>query len=218
MTCLHHDLNLWKENNTCKCLYYICNTRICDLTLLFHRYIPHLEALPVKDPSSASAARIPGLRWFGVLFAGTSLHSSISVLFDPWPWALLDHLCTLWLLLRVSNLCTCSLSNPPPSPSLATCLLLSFCLEIFQSYSGSCDPLFLPPGNLPWPLDLLGFLCFQLLHTCSSSFHNSSSGHKSVSVVTEVCLSSCAVSRSRTSSFPVSRPVVRAYTTADTRE
>ena len=59
----------------------------------------------------------------------------------------------------------------------------------------------LSPGNLAWSLDLLGFLCFQLLQTCSSFLYNSNSSHDSASPVTKVYHSICKLCRSRHTAF-----------------
>lgn len=50
---------------------------------------------PGERPKLSIHNRVPGLRWFGVLFLDTASLALTLPPFDPWPWALLHHLLLL---------------------------------------------------------------------------------------------------------------------------
>lgn len=133
-------------NDMSKCLDHPGNTRMCDLTLLFCRSIPLQRLSQWKPKLAAAAARIQGLKWLGVLFPGTSIPSSTSLLLDPWPTH--PPSSTLWLLLRVSHLYTCSF-YPAPAPAWQPPCPAPFLLKTSNHASD-----FLSDPPFPWKLAL----------------------------------------------------------------
>lgn len=146
------------------CLYYLCNARICKLTLLFHRYSPLQRLFQGKTQAQHLQQGFQGLRDLGFSFPappspdlplplwtlplGPPPPSSTLWPLTLWPLPLdtLPPSSTLWFLLSL-HLFFFYLP-PPPSLHLATCLLFPFSLETPSHASASFDSPF------PWELAL----------------------------------------------------------------